>query len=144
MPTKWGQHWGVLQPTTNWQQQQQPKWNQPEGPHQPAQPTVHKYWATQPTNQHNKFQQSTQRFTLDNQPQIRSSTECWTTQFLVGRLHARCCANNRAWVRQWRKLLQPQLLSSDKVVDNQLRATRTDHNRCRRGQDSQLNHSCSC
>ena len=37
-------------------------------------------------------------------PQIRSSTECWTAQFLVGRLHARCCANDRALVRQWRKL----------------------------------------
>ena len=33
-------------------------------------------------------------------PQIRSSTECWTLQFSVGRLHARCCANDRAWVRQ--------------------------------------------
>ena len=29
-------------------------------------------------------------------------TVCWTAQFLVGRLHARCCANDRAWFRQWR------------------------------------------
>ena len=54
---------------------------------------VYKYWAT--LTMLYKFQQSspTLQWKL---PQIRSSTECWTLQFLVSRLHARCCANDRA------------------------------------------------
>ena len=52
---------------------------------------------------HYKFQQSSPIYS-GRYVRFRSSTECWTAQFLVGRLHARCCANDRAWVRQWRKL----------------------------------------
>ena len=69
-----------------------------------------------PVAMHYKFQQSSLIYS-GRYLSFRSSTECWTAQFLVGRLHARCCANDRAWVRQWRKLWHPQLLSSDKVLD---------------------------
>ena len=58
-------------------------------------------------------------------PQIRSSTECWTLQFLVGRLHARCCANDRAWVKQWRKLLLRSCIPLSRWLTS-LRAGRTD------------------
>ena len=46
-------------------------------------------------------------------------------QFLVGRLHARCCANDRAWVRQWRKLLLRSCFPLTRWLTS-LRAGRTD------------------
>ena len=75
-------------------------------------------------------------------PQIRSSTECWTSQFLVGRLHARCCANDRAWVRQWRKLLPRSCIPLTRWL------TSPSCRSCRFSgagvKETVVSHSCSC
>ena len=97
-----GAHWGVL--LEGWHPAHPVE--TPRGIHRQPR-AVYKYWATLSGRPCDHALQ-VPAVLADLQwkvPQIRSSTECWTLQFLVGRLHARCCGNDRAWVRQWRKLL---------------------------------------